>query len=200
MSDIQFQNDQSTRGNILSVAARLFSERGFANVSIRDICDIAGVTPPTIYHYYGSKDGLFQDVINSTLSLRDFKYALSEAINEQPDPEKQLAIFIDNYLSHFPRDFFNPGMFFQDTTQLSEFSTKRVDHEFKAIHDLAKRIIQDGIQKGVFSVSDPDMAMTYLMNLLMGFVLSEVHLSQLHPPDEITPFVYEMFLNGISCR
>ena len=200
MSDINLQDDQSTRENILSVAARLFSERGFANVSIRDICDVAGVTPPTIYHYYGSKDGLFQDVINRTLSLRDFIYALTEAVDQEPDPEKQLAIFIHHYMFYFPRDFFNPGMFLQDSTQLSGISTKRVDAEFEAINVIAKKTIQDGIESGIFTDIDPDMALSYLMNLLMAFVLSEVHMSQLHPPHEIAPFVCDMFLNGIRTR
>lgn len=194
------QDDLSTREHILSVAARLFSERGFANVSIRDICNVAGVSPPTIYHYYGSKDGLFQDVINRTLSLRDFIHALSDVVDKEPDPENRLAAFIHQYIFYFPRDFFNPGMFLQDSTQLSGFSTKRVDAEFESINVIARQIIQDGIDQGTFADIDPEKAFYYLMNLLMAYVLSEVHMSQQHPPDEIVPFVCDMFLNGIRER
>lgn len=200
MSDINMQDDLSTRENILSVAARLFSERGFANVSIRDICDVAGVSPPTIYHYYGSKDGLFQDVINRTLSLRDFIHTLSEAVDQEPDPETKIAAFIHQYIFYFPRDFFNPGMFLQNSTQISGFSTKRVDAEFESINVIAKRIIQDGIDQGIFADIDPVRAFYYLMNLLMAFVLSEVHMSQVHPQEEIATFVCDMFLNGLRVR
>src|SRR4030042_5757724 len=101
-----FEGVQGTRDQILSLASRLFAERGFANVSIRDICDTAGVTPPTIYHYFGNKDRLFQAVIRKTLSLKDFRIALLSAISEESNPEIQLAVFVKFYLMHFPRGFF----------------------------------------------------------------------------------------------
>ena len=50
------------RALILQVAERLFAERGFRNVSVRDIADAAGVTHPLIYYYWGSKDGLLAAV------------------------------------------------------------------------------------------------------------------------------------------
>jgi AcrR family transcriptional regulator len=46
------------RGRILNVAERLFAERGYSNVSVRDIAAEAGVTHPLIYYHWGSKEGL----------------------------------------------------------------------------------------------------------------------------------------------
>ncbi len=66
------ERDRHKRDQILAVSSKLFGQRGFANVSIRDICNQAGVTAPTIYHYFSSKDRLFQEVIQETLNLRDF--------------------------------------------------------------------------------------------------------------------------------
>jgi AcrR family transcriptional regulator len=48
---------------ILRVAERLFSRRGYRNVTVRDIADAAHVTHPLIYHYFGSKRGLFSAVL-----------------------------------------------------------------------------------------------------------------------------------------
>ena len=186
-----------TREQILSVAARLFSERGFANVSIRDICDTAGVTPPTIYHYFGNKDRLFQAVIRKTLSLKDFRIALLSAISEESNPENQLAVFIKYYLMHFPRGFFNPGMFLQDTTNLSDVSTERVMEEFEAINDLARKIIQDGIASEVFKDLDLELTSVYLMNLLMSFVLGEVHYFQTVDFSKASAIISDLFINGV---
>ena len=192
-----FEGVQGTRDQILSVASRLFAERGFANVSIRDICDIAGVTPPTIYHYFGNKDRLFQAVIRKTLSLKDFRIALIQAISEQPDPENKLAVFIKYYLTNFPRGFFNPGMFLQDTTNLSIVSTERVMEEFVAINELARNILKDGIEGNNFKDLDLELTSLYLMNLLMSFVLGEVHYFQTVNFSEAAPFIIEMFLSGV---
>lgn len=46
------------RERVIAVAERLFAERGFRNVSVRDIAREAGVTHPLIYYYWGSKKEL----------------------------------------------------------------------------------------------------------------------------------------------
>ena len=54
--------DEKRRGRILLAAERLFAERGFHNVTIRDIAAEADVTHPLIYYYWGSKAGLLAAV------------------------------------------------------------------------------------------------------------------------------------------
>ncbi len=51
------------RERILGVAERLFAERGYSNVSVRDIAAEAGVTHPLIYHHWGSKEELLAAVV-----------------------------------------------------------------------------------------------------------------------------------------
>lgn len=46
------------RERVTAVAERLFAERGYRNVSVRDIAREAGVTHPLIYYYWGSKKEL----------------------------------------------------------------------------------------------------------------------------------------------
>ena len=53
----------TSREAILSVAERLFAARGFANVSVRDIAEEAGVTHPLIYYHYRSKQELLAAVL-----------------------------------------------------------------------------------------------------------------------------------------
>lgn len=47
------------RAKILQAAMTLFSSKGFAATSIRDITQTAGVTNPMVYYYFGSKEDLF---------------------------------------------------------------------------------------------------------------------------------------------
>jgi AcrR family transcriptional regulator len=46
------------RSNILSHALKLFAARGYDAVGIQEIVDASGITKPTLYHYFGSKEGL----------------------------------------------------------------------------------------------------------------------------------------------
>jgi AcrR family transcriptional regulator len=59
-------NDESTQQRILAAAERLFSERGFENVSVRDIAEEAGVTHPLIYYHWSSKRELLAAVVAGT--------------------------------------------------------------------------------------------------------------------------------------
>src|SRR5690242_10617891 len=49
-----------TRNVILSVARRMFAERGYDKTSVRDIATASGVDPAMIRHYFGSKVELFR--------------------------------------------------------------------------------------------------------------------------------------------
>ncbi|KQX97953.1 transcriptional regulator [Rhodanobacter sp. Root480] len=47
-----------TRDILLNAALKVLEEEGEAQFSTRKVCAIANVTAPTLYHHYGSADGL----------------------------------------------------------------------------------------------------------------------------------------------
>lgn len=49
--------------HIAREAARLFAAQGYDATSVREIAEAAGVTKPTLYYHYGSKEGLAQALI-----------------------------------------------------------------------------------------------------------------------------------------
>lgn len=64
-------------------AAELFAQKGFAATSVREIAAAAGVTKPTLYYHFGSKEGLIRDLITDALVpfVESLRYA---AANEEP--------------------------------------------------------------------------------------------------------------------
>jgi TetR/AcrR family transcriptional regulator len=48
-----------SRSKILDVATKLFAQRGYSGVSIRDIAGACGIGIPSIYHFFGDKDNLY---------------------------------------------------------------------------------------------------------------------------------------------
>lgn len=55
------------RSGILEAALDLFTARGYEGCGVQEICLAAGITKPTLYHYFGSKRGLLE-----TLLERDY--------------------------------------------------------------------------------------------------------------------------------
>jgi AcrR family transcriptional regulator len=57
------------REQILEHAVKLFSERPYAEVSTTDIARVTGVARGLINHYFGSKRGLYLEVVRRMLSV-----------------------------------------------------------------------------------------------------------------------------------
>ena len=52
---------------ILSTASRLFAEKGYGNATTSEIAREAGVAEGTLYHHFGSKDGIFLTLFDETI-------------------------------------------------------------------------------------------------------------------------------------
>lgn len=68
--DLKEKEREKRREFILEAALKLFSERDFLFVTVREIAKEAGVSPGTIYRYYENIDDLFLDLF--------FKWAKEE--------------------------------------------------------------------------------------------------------------------------
>jgi len=80
------------RDTILEQALTLFSERGYDAVGVQEICDAAGITKPTLYHYFGSKRGLLEALLVEKFGA--LNHALQQAAvyrGDLPQTLKQIA-------------------------------------------------------------------------------------------------------------
>ena len=55
----------SVKQTILTKALELFSLKGYEGVSVNELADASGITKPTLYYYFGSKEGLYEEVCQS---------------------------------------------------------------------------------------------------------------------------------------
>ena len=60
--------DLDVRARIAREATRLFAAQGYAGTSVREIVQAAGVTKPTLYYYFGNKEGLFTTLVDEYFS------------------------------------------------------------------------------------------------------------------------------------
>jgi AcrR family transcriptional regulator len=60
----QGHGDSGTRAAILDAARRQFTEAGYIETSLRAIASEAGVTPPLIVHFFGSKANLLVEAVH----------------------------------------------------------------------------------------------------------------------------------------
>src|SRR5512143_3853877 len=56
-------HDGSGKGSILETSAKLFGEKGYKGVSIRDIAQACGLTNAALYYHFKNKDDLYLAVL-----------------------------------------------------------------------------------------------------------------------------------------
>lgn len=86
----------SIRENILTAASTLLEQHGLEATSTRAICEAAGVTAPTLYHYFGDKEGVLAAVV-----AQGFEQFLAEkrAMLYSHDPVENLRRGWDTYVA-----------------------------------------------------------------------------------------------------
>ncbi|MBA4385460.1 MAG: TetR/AcrR family transcriptional regulator [Anaerolinea sp.] len=85
------------RETILEHAMALFSERGYDAVGVQEICEAAGITKPTLYHYFGSKRGLLEAILDS--SFTELKTRLTSSADYGGDMPFTLQAIAETYFS-----------------------------------------------------------------------------------------------------
>src|SRR5271166_1975762 len=60
-----------TRSGLLHAALALFAARGYEAVGVQEIAAAAGVTKPTLYHFFGSKHGLLEALFSERAAELD---------------------------------------------------------------------------------------------------------------------------------
>lgn len=55
--------NKNSKEELLECALSLFAEKGYESAGINEIVQMAGVTKPTLYYFFQSKEGIFQEIL-----------------------------------------------------------------------------------------------------------------------------------------
>jgi TetR/AcrR family transcriptional regulator len=83
--------------HIARVAARLFAERGYDATSVREIVEASGVTKPTLYYHFGSKQGLAEALL--TKPMTKFLESLQGLFDSESNAVRLLRRFFEAHIT-----------------------------------------------------------------------------------------------------
>jgi AcrR family transcriptional regulator len=93
------------REQLISIARRLFAERGFDGTSIEEVAARAEVSKPVVYEHFGGKEGLYAVVVDREVrSLLDMMTAALTAAHPRVLLE-QAAFALLDYIEQNPDGF-----------------------------------------------------------------------------------------------
>lgn len=81
---------------ILTAADEVFGELGFAGVSVRDVAERAGVNKALVFYYFGSKDALFEAVLEQYYAAH--RAAFEDAFSGELPLRERMHAVLDTYL------------------------------------------------------------------------------------------------------
>ena len=85
------EKHEDMRWRLYDAALSLFSEKGYAATSVREIVKRAGVTAPVLYYYFGNKEGLYLELMGE--ALKAFRAVMTGAReSEKSARERILAV------------------------------------------------------------------------------------------------------------
>lgn len=91
------EDGASSRDVLLQTALDFFSTRGFSGTSIRDIANALGVSVSNIYHYFGSKEGLWLEIME--YSVKTLPARLEGALADVTDPLARFEALVKAHLT-----------------------------------------------------------------------------------------------------
>src|SRR6266542_2916452 len=89
----QPEQEIMVRERLLTAALELFTTRGYAAASVREIVAAAGVTKPVLYYYFGSKEGIYLELMRGAFA--QFEQILDDCSRRQGSVTARLLEMCD---------------------------------------------------------------------------------------------------------
>lgn len=150
---------------ILEGALRVFGEKGFEDATVAAICTEAGISEPTLYEYFESKEELLFSI--SELYTRRELERLSELAHYINDPRERVRAIIQAYL-----EFYENNPLYTSVALLTLKGNRRyvASPAYQSVREAAHRLIEvirDGIERGAFR---DDVDPYLVRNMVLGFI------------------------------
>ncbi len=127
--------EQENRERILFAAAALFADKGYAGTSVREIVEAAGVTKPTLYYYFKSKEDLYIHLMD--LAVETFCWVLTQSASRPGNVRDQLAGLLADLHALFRENLdllrLVSSMFFGPKGAAPPYDFHRIDQHFDQV-------------------------------------------------------------------
>ena len=144
-----------TKRHIKEQAMTLFAEKGFKDITMKDVCEAAGLSRGGLYLHYGSTGQIFADIIDDLMNAQ--KDEFSEKIGQGASTKEILLQVLERYknemmdtkgaLSVAIYEFFSADDAKRDNALLRQYLKSR---------SMWKQLLEYGIDRKEFNDVDVD--------------------------------------------
>ncbi|MBB5684821.1 TetR/AcrR family transcriptional regulator [Sphingobium boeckii] len=152
------------RSEVLAKAASIFAEKGFAATTLREIADALGISRPTVYYYFASKEEILDELVRNvsmeaittvrlpeTTDAAEYRQALRSAVR---------AVYL--YVAASPEMF---QMLMSSELHLPQGTSQRFQMAKANFVERVAQLIEAGIAAGAFRKVDAAVAALGIMSM-----------------------------------
>lgn len=174
-SGVREQAAQTTRDNILRAATKVFARYGYDGGSVEKISQSAKSFDRMIYYYFGSKEGLFIEVLEDMYRrMNDAELELDLDLEQPVESLKEVIRFVVTYYSKNPEfitllntENLHRGKHISKSMRAREYSSPAIA--------IISQLLESGVKKNVFR-DDVSARNVYLLIAATGyFYISNRH-------------------------
>jgi AcrR family transcriptional regulator len=151
------------RDAVLAAAAALIARRGYQGLSLAELAQVLNVSKPTLYHYVGSKEALFAEIVARSQQAT-IAFMAGVAQGEGTGLSKLRAILI-GYAEIVNSDF-GTSLIFSNTAGVGEETRRRIVERSHEADALIRRVLAEGEADGTLRVVDPSIVLHTLFGSL----------------------------------
>lgn len=144
------------RAAIIALAAKLFDEHGYANVSMEQIALAAGLAKPSLYHYFRGKDEILRGIHETFIDILLERHEQRKQLDLSP-ALLVLGAMTDIYgLMETHRG--HVRVFFEHHRELPDSVREEIRVKRDRYQQQIRESIERGIEDGQFRDVDPEAA------------------------------------------
>jgi len=185
---------------ILAVALKLFSDKGFYNVSMNEMAEESEFSVGTLYKFFDSKESLFSALIGSC--AQRISEILLPILDEKAEEKQKIVNYIEAYKQIIEEHAPSIRLYLFQNVPSALTLCPDVESETNAVKEAIQHRLSDifksGMRKGIFKDFDPWMMTLSLSAILEGFVFSVIKSPGKILIEDGLSEIEELFFAGIA--
>jgi len=143
--------ERATKMLILSSARTLFSEQGYEQTPVEEICALAGIAKGTFFYYFESKQSIVRYIV--AMQLEEYKQRLFEQMDTLEDPISKAEFFVSALMEQ-GQSVNEASSYFKDM-EPEWYCTVVKEERMLALLPLLEDVVIEGIEQGYFRLKNP---------------------------------------------
>lgn len=144
------------RQQIVTAAAQLFDQAGYADTTMNDIAQTVGVAKPTLYYYFQSKDEILHLIHDEFIDLLILRH--EQRLGAGLRPEQLLLEVMADVLELMETHRGHVRVFFEHYRELAADAQEPIRRKRDHYESMVRDLFRQGIRIGVFRDTDPRLA------------------------------------------